>query len=345
MIDWVSFSLPYSGPPVGVQYLRRETWDGPIEPAYARAVSLEGSYSAKVQVQAIGGRLYVSGNPVKFFTGQNVAGTNDLPRLVRLMVGSIWDRLQLVPCLDAWRALDTLDVRLTRVDCTFSYRVGSDDDVVTWLEAMERACHVRFRGRGHFDQGMCSLMFGLTLQEGQKAKASRRSTFKFYNKLREMAAHPPTCDAATAALLRETVCGTVRGEACYRALELQAHGRDRLSAWTQDTARELHRAWVSKMEIAQTFTLKSKQERDLPRWLQSTYRHWRAGEDVRGLLSRRTFYRQRKELLELVGIDIAQPRVVSADPVRVIPVLRVLEAKPEPEEELEALFWRLADAA
>jgi II/X family phage/plasmid replication protein len=261
------------------------------------------------------------------------------------MVEAIFNRLDLIPCLQAFRALDALDVTLTRVDCTFSYRVGSDDDVVTWLEAMERACHVRFRGRGHFDQGMCSLMFGLTLQEGQKAKASRRSTFKFYNKLREMAAHPPTCDDATAALLRKTVCGTVRGEACYRALELQRYGKDRLSEWTENTARELHRAWVDRMEMAETFTLKSEQEKDLPRWLQATYRLWRSGEDVRGLLSRRTFYRQRKELLELVGLDIAQPRVTSADPVKVVPILRVLEAKPEPEEELEALFWRLSEAA
>lgn len=345
MIDWVSFSLPYNGPPIGVQYLRRASWDAPIEPAFCKPVRLEGSYSSSLTVQAMGGRLYISGNPVKWLTGQNVAGTNDLARLVRLTVHRIWDLLDLMPCLEAYRALEAGDVTLTRVDCTFSYEVGSDEDVVTWLEAMERACHVRFRGRGHFDQGMCSLMFGLTLQEGQKAKASRRSTFKFYNKWREMAVHRPTCREDVAQELRERVLGAVRGEACYRALELQRYGKDRLSAWTQDTARELHREWVERMEMAETFTLKSEQEKELPRWLQATYRLWRAGEDVRGLLSRPTFYRQRKELLELVGIDIAQPRIVAADPVKVIPILRVLEAKPQPEEELEAMFWRLVEAA
>lgn len=341
MIDWASFSLPYSGPPVGVQYLKRESWDGPLEAAFCKPVKVKGSHSSILTVQAIGGRLYISGNPVKFFTGQNVAGTNDLGRLVRMTVDAVWDLLGLMPCLDAYRALQTGDVTLTRVDCTFAYRVGSDDDVVTWLEAMERACHVRFRGRGHFDQGMCSLMFGLTMQEGQKPKASRRSTFKFYNKWREMAVNRPTCVDEVAQELREWVRGAVRGEACYRALELQRYGKDRLSAWTQDTARELHRAWVDRMEMAETFTLKSEQEKELPRWLQSTYRLWRSGEDVRGLLSRRTFYRQRKELLELVGLDIALPRITAADPVKVIPILRVLEAKPEPEDELEALFWRL----
>jgi hypothetical protein len=345
MIDWVSFSLPYSGPPVGLQYFKRERWDSPIEPAFSKPLRVEGSYSSTLTVQAIGARLYISGNPVKFFTGQNVAGTNDLPRLVRMTVQAVWDLLDLVPCLDAYRALESGDVNLTRVDCTFSYQVGSDDDVVTWLEAMERACHVRFRGRGHYDQGMCSLMFGLTLQEGQKAKASRRSTFKFYNKHREMGVHPPTCDDATAALLRKTVYGAVRGEACYRALELQRYGKDRLSAWTHDTALELHRDWVDRMEMAETFTLKSDQEKQLPRNLQATYHLWRSGVDVRGLLSERSFYRHRKELLALAGVDIAQPRLTAHDPVKVIPIIRVLEAKPMPEEELEALFWRLAKAA
>jgi hypothetical protein len=341
VIDWVSFSLPYSGPPVGLQYFKRESWDAPIEPAFSKPVDVVGSHSSALKVQAIGGRLYVSGNPVKFFTGQNIAGTNDLGRLVRMTVDAVWDLLRLMPCLDAFRALESGDVNLTRVDCTFAYSVGSDDDVVTWLEAMERACHVRFRGRGHFDQGMCSLMFGLTMQgEGKKAKASRRSTFKFYNKWREVGAHPMTCREDIAQELRECILGAVRGEACYRGIELQRLGYERLSAWDEGTALKLHREWVDRMEMAETFTLKSEQEKDLPRWLQSTYRHWRSGEDVRGLLSRRTFYRQRKELLAH-GIDIAQPRITAADPVKVIPILRVLEAKPIPEDDLEALFWRL----
>lgn len=343
MIDWVSFSVPYDGPPVGVQFLKRERWDGPVEPAYNKPVVVEGSYSSKLSVQAIGGRLYVSGNPVKWLTGQNVAGTNDLRRLIAVTLQAVVDRLRLIPCTAMTRALRDADVSLTRVDCTFCYGVGSDDEVVSWLEAMERACNVRFRGRGHFDQGMCSLMFGLQLKEGAAPKASRRSVFKFYNKWREMAVHPPTCREDIARQLREQVKGTVRGEACYRGIELKRLGYERLSAWDEGTALKLHREWVDRMEMAETYTLKSETEKDLPRWLQSTYRHWRSGEDVRGLLSKPTFYRHRRELMEH-GIDIAQPRITAADPVKVIPILRVLEAKPISEDENEALFWRLVAA-
>lgn len=345
MIDWASFSLPYDGPPIGVQYLKRETWDAPIEPVFNKPVQVEGSYSAKLAVHAIGGRLYVSGNPVKWLTGQNVHGTNDLLRLVRLVLDKLLALNVMLYCPHMWSAFDRGDVSITRADCTFAYAVGSDEEVVTWLEAMERSCNIRFRGRGHFDPGMCSLMWGLTLQEGKKATASRRSTFKFYNKWRELAAHPPTCDGDTAALLRNTVYGAVRGEACFRGMELKRLGYDRLSAWDAGTALKLHREWVDRMEMAETYTLKSEQEKKLPRKLQATYHLWRSGVDVRGLLHRQTFWRHRRELLDLHGIDIAQPRITADDPVKVIPILRVLEAKPIPEEEGEALFWQLVARA
>lgn len=344
MIDWVSFSLPYDGPPVGLQYFKRERFDAPIEPAFSKPLNVEGSYSSTMQVHAIGGRLYVSGNPVKWLTGQNVVGTNDLRRLIDLTCEKLWPLLDLWPCPIALEALATGNVTLTRVDCTFGYHVGTDEEVATWLEAMERSCHVRFRGRGHFDRGMCSLMFGLTLQEGKKAKASRRSTFKFYNKWREMEKHPPTCDADTAVLLRKTVYGAVRGEACYRALELQRYGKDRLSAWTHDTALELHREWVDKMEMSETFALKTEQEQDLPRFLQSTYRHWLKGEDLQGLLSVPTFYRHRKQLLAY-GIDISNPRITAEDKVKVVPIIKILRATHMPEEKGEALFWQLVARA
>jgi hypothetical protein len=46
--------------------------------------------------------------------------------------------------------------------------------------------------------------------------------------------------------------------------------------------------------------------------LVAVYDAWRAGRDLRVLYSRPTFYRYRRQLLDLAGIDIArvQPRVV-----------------------------------
>lgn len=343
MIDWVSFSLSWDGPPVGVQFLKREAWDLPIEPAFNRPVQVEGSWSSSLAVQAIGGRLYVSGNPVKWLTGQNVCGSNDLRRLVAITYEKVVQLLGLPDSLAARRDLATGDVPLTRVDCTFSYRVGSDDDVVSWLSAMEKACHVRYRGRGHFDEGMCSLMFGLGIAEGGKPKASRRSTFKFYNKLREMQKREPKCSGEVLKRIRQIVDGAVRGEACYRGVELKRLGYDRLKAWNEGTSLALHREWVDRMEMTESYTLKSDDEKKLPRKLHATYRLWRSGETMQAILSRPTFYRHRRDLLAH-GIDISAP-CAGGDPVKVIPILRVIEAKPMGEDETEAMFWEMVKAA
>jgi len=344
MIDWVSFNLPWDGPPVGLQYFKRETWDAPIEPAFNKALMVEGSWSSAMAVQAIGGRLYVSGNPVKWLTGQNVCGTNDLQRLVTMTYDRLLGILGLPDGMRTRLDLMAGETKLTRVDCTFSYRVGTDEEVVTWLAAMELACHVRFRGRGHFDQGMCSLMFGLTSpKEGTKAKGSRRSSFKFYNKLREMSVHEPKCSGDMAKRIKSIVTGAVRGEACYRGIELKRFGLDVVKAWDQGTAYKLHREWVDRMEMAETYTLKSEIERDLPKRLQVAYHLWRSGVDVREMMGRTQFYIRRKELLAH-GIDISAPRQ-GQDAVNVIPILRVLEAKPMDEEETEMMFWNMARAA
>jgi len=346
VIDWVSFSLPYDGPPVGVQYLKRETWDAPIEPAFSKPVKLEGSYSSSLTAHAIGGRLYISGNPVKWLTGQNVLGTNNLRLLITETLDRVIDRLRLFECPRMLQALRDGNVNLTRVDCTFSYRVGSNSDVVLWLEAMEHACHVRFRGRGHYSQAMCCLTYGMTMKEGAAPTASRRSIFKFYNKWQEMGEHPPTCDHVLGEQLREKVWGTVRGEACYRGIELKRLGKERLSAWNACTALELHRDWVEKMEMAETYELKHQEQQNLPRRLQATYRLWKNGETMKELLSKSTFYEHRRHLLEH-GIDIANscPAPDKNWKGRVIPIIRVLEAKPIAEERDEELFWKLVAAA
>lgn len=344
MIDWVSCSVPYLGPPVGVCYLKQERWDAPIEPAFNRPLQVEGSFSSKMTVHSIGARLYLSGNPVKWLSGQNAVGTDDLHKLIRLAYDEVMRRLDLPACLQMQRALSKMDVALTRVDCTFAYKVGSDDDVVSWLKAMEGACHVRYRGRGHFNEGMCSLMFGLTQKEGEKPKGSRSSSFKFYNKFREMKVHAPHVDADALYHLNRFVWGTVRGEACYRGMELKRLGYANAAQWTKGTALELHRMWVDRMEMAETFSLKSTKEKELPRRLQATYHLWRSGVRVETVVSRATFYSHRKQLLDGFGIDISAPSA-SSDVVQVVPILRVLEAKPVDETEGEALFWDLVKKA
>ena len=72
--------------------------------------------------------------------------------------------------------------------------------------------------------------------------------------------------------------------------------------------------------------LTSEQQINLPQKLRSTYILWKSGEDLRSTLPKATFYRHRKELGEF-GIDITLRQDV-ADRSNVIPLIRVLEARP-----------------
>lgn len=234
-------------------------------------------------------------------------------------------------------ALKAEDVRFTRVDCTYHYPVGTDEDAATWISCMEDACTVRFRGRGHYDPGMCAIRFGIGADAEGKVKASRRSTFKFYNKFRELQRHPMTCDHKYVKVLQDMACGVVRGEACYRGLELKEKGFAILAAWDTDTAWNLHRDWIAKMDISANVRLLDSQEVELPDNLRLSYRAWVNGEDCRALMPRRTFYHRRRQLLAY-GIDISVPRTEPKSARRVVPILEVLSAGPAQRQEGEALF-------
>lgn len=48
-------------------------------------------------------------------------------------------------------------------------------------------------------------------------------------------------------------------------------------------------------------------EKGLPTHLQLKLAAWRGGADLRSMLSKPTFYRARRELLDVAGVDIASP--------------------------------------
>lgn len=347
MIDWISCVIPYRGGPVSEKFLKvyEHAPHDPVE-AFRKKVALEGSFSSKLMVQASTAEMYISCNPGRWLTGQNAVGTDDIHFLLSILFRRVCQRLGRSECPVGLAAIANGDVRLTRADCTFHYHVGTDLDVATWCEGMGQNCHARFRGRGHFDAGMCSTIFGVSMKEGAKPKGSRHSSFKFYNKWREIGQHPFTCDKAIADELRAMVEGEVRAEALYRALELKKLGLEYTRNWDENTSWMLHKSWIDKMEISQNVQLLSSQERDLRSGLKPTYRLWATGQNVRELLPRRTFYAHRKELLALHGIDIAVTRPDREKSVRAVPILEVIRAKPVCEVQRTKLFYDLlSDAA
>ncbi|MEO0823918.1 MAG: phage/plasmid replication protein, II/X family, partial [Pseudomonadota bacterium] len=278
-------------------------------------------------------------NPVKFLTGQNVIGTDDAWQLVRLTYAAVCRALELPASEIADKAISDGNVRIRRADCTFLYHVGTDEDARIWMRGMEQCCNIKFRGRGHYDEGMSCLLFGVNIVPGEKPKGSRYSSFKFYLKSDELKKRPLRAPAWAMAELLELAHGHVRAEALYRLPELEAYNASWLHQWDDTTPLRLNRAWMEKMEIAPEVELTDEMFRKLPRHLVATYVLWKDGHDPRTLMPRPTFYRHRKALLEF-GIDIATPGTGAA-PRTVVPVLRVIEARPACLERGPELFRRL----
>lgn len=349
MIDYVACVIPYTGPSIGDLYLRQDQETGDVTPLWNRARQSRGSYDSGMSVQVIGREMTLVGNPVKYLSGQNVVGTDDLAFLIRCTFDRVLDDLNLPDCLLARRAINAGNIELRRVDCTYHYKVGDDDDVRLWLQAMSQSCTVSHRGPGILDEGMASLMFGVReAKEGKKRlKGSTLSSFKFYNKHTELKKNKPSCHPKYRDAITEMAYGIVRAEALYRKPELIKQAKAFLRDWDKETPWELHRKWIEKMTISENVPVRSTKFKQLPNPLKSTYRLWETGENLLDCMSIATFKRHRKQLKDLLNIDIKLVRSKEEmnDQVRIIPVLRVLEASPVHVQEGEELFYQMLQAA
>ena len=61
----------------------------------------------------------------------------------------------------------------------------------------------------------------------------------------------------------------------------------------------------------------------LPSFLQGTVEKWRAGRDLKLLMSKPTYYRHRAELLKR-GIDISKPPIMAEDRTAIVQPIKVL---------------------
>lgn len=328
MIDWVSFVAPcHHAKRVHGGFVASIRPDGSVEWQTYKRTSVRGSHDASVTVRTHGAacdHVEVSGNPVKWFQGHNLWGTDDLPALVLSMLDALVQRddLGLDPSDSDRATWQAGSIRLTRVDVTESFHLPSRSDVLAWLRAAEQTAHLSHRGRGQLVKGS-TLYFG---------KQSRRWSLKLYSKGQELEAKDHRQDVVMD--LPHALAWAdraLRAELTLRSMELRRLNlgflgqwadidgvpfeplsllRDRLGAMTMTTARTL------PDDVFQSLTTSQR----------TAYLAWVSGADLRGLLSNGGFYNLRRKLLPH-GVDVAavQP---SAEQSNVVPLVRVLEAVP-----------------
>jgi II/X family phage/plasmid replication protein len=157
-------------------------------------------------------------------------------------------------------------------------------------------------------------------------KNSRRWALKCYSKGHEIKAKGHTLhkDLQIPELLSYAE-KSLRIEAVIRQMELKRLGLDVASNWDIDTAEELLLEYLGNLEMSDVYMLKDDVLDSLPTKLRMVYQSWLNGDDLKQIMSSSAFYRWRTQL-QKYGVDIATSS--PKEKTNVIPLIRVLEAKP-----------------
>lgn len=328
MIDWVTGLLPCVHKRLKSGKLLSIDVDGTLEWEVNRKLSVRGSHESSIQMcSAMGslddGRathLYVDGNPSKFLQGHNIVGSDDLNGLMWVLYGKICEALEIPIDLSSSQAMLAGQYDLKRIDINYMYNLNSLEDVRAFLYAIE------FHAKTRHGRSSCK---GGTKYFGQN---SRRWSLKFYSKYEELLFrlknkkdYHSVYDLLQSGIV-EWSKDKVRLELVLRTLELKklnlSYGYD----WKLETPFNIFQDYLGKLEMTRNVTLTDDKLNFLPRCLKSSYLHWKQGVNLREMLPNNTFYRHRRALLTY-GIDI-NSYCESIDKSNVIPLVRVLEAKP-----------------
>jgi II/X family phage/plasmid replication protein len=349
MVDFLTVNLPdpFGRMIHGGEVVKVDP-DGAIEWATRCKLALEGSHSNKMMVRNLmaeetiipGTRrksgLELSGNPAKFLHGHNLFGSADAPHLLEQCVAKVGSSLfpDLAPDLAG------IDGQLSRIDLTASWLLDREADVMPFLKAMEESVWCPYRGRGVQSDHPGTLYYG-KVDKGKRAKAWQ---LKIYHKGRDIGVHKLPEAALVVPGLLDEVNRTVRVELTLRSAELKRLGKRRVSDWTPAECARVWALYVGKLDFSEAkMNLDTVDLAGLvkPRLLDAIT-SWKAGNDLRKGRAPASFYRLRKEIREAVGIDIA----VAVPKSNVVPLRRVIEAKPAPRPQwADCLAMALQHAA
>lgn len=320
MIDWISATVPFDWDvPINGGALVHYRSDGSVEWGTDKTLHLRGSHDARISVRTVErGFMEISGNPAKFQQGHNLFGSDDVAGLLFDTLVDVCEAVELSPSRENLLAWKRGNVVLSRVDVTGMYELPTFSDVGAWLVAAGKTASVKWRGRGHYQDG--------TLYFGKVAKGKRSSPWqmKLYHKGQEVLVHKLPKDLPLREELEIWASNKLRIEVTLRTQELKRLGLHYVRDWTVDRAVETFEAYLAKLDIGEEQMVDVEVEEQLKPSLRAAYALWKTGVDMRRVFPRRTFYHYRKQILEVTGSDIGTLAATG----NVVPLRRYLEAKP-----------------
>jgi len=297
MLDWFAGLVGYDASNVTNGRVINLSPEGEIDWQVDRWESATGSYESNMRIKQDSASsemfkasrelgylcsplcLRIEGNPTKFLQGHNIVGppVSMLGSIVQAAVRSFPGTLRPLDC-DS----DILPaVKRSRVDVTAMVDLGDHKTVHEWLT------HAGQETRSRHGRAQTS---GSTVYWG---KNSTRWALKAYCKQCELKEHPPKYPLSEDVL--EWSGRLLRIELTLRRPELKDRGTlDESLIWE----------FMQRVEVGIMKTVEIEGA-NLPRQVRDTFRLWLSGFDVKSDRPIRTFYWQRKKILEEIGIDIS----------------------------------------
>lgn len=292
--------------------------DGELKWQKVKAAEIKGSYESNIHVSScpVNGCLVIDGNPVKFFQGHNVFGTDDIHGLARAISYHVLDALKFDLTDHQRQGIEDGLIEVHRVDITRSFAVGNLANARAAVRSIADRATMRHRGRGQLTREGTAY-FG---------KHSRRSSIKVYAKGHELKDHKLARGVPFADDIEAYAQQLLRIELVLRTMEVKDLGLNVLCNWRNNTVASVYDEFFGKLKVPDNIELPLPTLESLPPRLRLAYDSWMRGTDLRATLPARTFYRYRKAMLDH-GVDILTVR--PSDPAsNVTPMLRILELKP-----------------
>jgi II/X family phage/plasmid replication protein len=322
MIDWGLVLFPIIHHPINSGEVFSVDPDGEVEWRSPKRVQATGSFDKKISIKSIGGtgdgratHLWVNGNPSKFLQGHNVFGSDNIISLMSDLFDVIAPQFGLTPTAEELFRIQSGDYELKTVDINYSYELPTRADVLQFIRALEYKSKTR-HGRPSTKGG--TLYFG---------KNSQRWAIKFYCKAEEIktAAGRIPYDLQNLGI-EKWVDNKLRIELRLLSKELMKIDIKNVKDLTINKVKSLFGEYVGRIEMSEQITLTDEIMMNMANKLRSTYTLWVEGHDLRSMMSKATYYRHCLELKELgINIDL---RPESTKKLNVIPLIKVLEAKP-----------------
>jgi hypothetical protein len=264
-------------------------------------VKLLGAYGAEaITIRSIGNgvALTVEGSVAKFLQGMNIYGSNDLRALSELVFERVTEHLEITPSRSEREQIARGEVDARRIDFAVHSRLPSAAAVTDTIRRLKEI--LPFKA---FDT---SFYGDETAYVGQHSK---RWTLKFYDKYRELLAHPLPADLPERQRLLKSAEGLLRIELTQRGQELKDLGLDRVSAWTPGTGRRLILKKLRDLGLDRdlTMVIDNSDVDQLSGGLKLTAMLHKLGVNTRALLPRSTYKAYRAELRESLDIDLDVP--------------------------------------